>query len=370
MQFLKAYILSLLILTGFSLFPGVPSAQVGGGRLVADSLESPALAANLLGDPARRAVSVYLPPGYDQKTGQRYPVIYLLHGFKSKNRLWTRQGQPGWGLQIEEMADNLINRGVIQPLIIVMPDAANAYGGSFYLNSEVTGQWEEFICRDLVAYIDRTYRTIPQAGARGLAGHSMGGYGAFWLGLRHPETFSAVYAQSPACLVFAEHFLKLQRSNLLAVAKVTDRNRFEDLEWRDQVVIAAGAAVAPNPARPPWLADFPLEEVNGEPVLNDAVWQRWLQSDPYSRLEPQQANLARLKLAFDMGTADRMLPQCRMVHQALERLGVAHSFEEFQGDHVSQIRERLQDKVLPFLNAVLSSKQETKQGERARERGK
>ena len=330
------------------------SAQASAGQLVSDSLESPALAANLLGDSPRRAVSVYLPPGYDQELTRRYPVVYLLHGFHARTRLGTDQSQPGRGLQIVDLADDLINRGVIKPLIIVMPDAANAYGGSFYLNSAVTGNWEDFICRDLVGYIDRTYRTTPRVEARGLAGHSMGGYGAFWLGMHHPEIFSAVYAQSPACLVFAEHFLKLQRANLLAVIKITNRDRFDDLEWRDQVIIAAGAAVAPDPEQPPWLADFPLVEVNGEAVLNEAIWRRWLQSDPYTQLKPQQANLARLKLAFDMGSADRMLPQCQMMQQALEKLGLPHTFEEFQGDHTSQIRQRLHDKVLPFFDVILS----------------
>jgi S-formylglutathione hydrolase len=331
----------------------IASAQAAAGRLVADSLESPALAANLLGDPARRAVSVYLPPGYDQESTRRYPVVYLLHGFHARTRLGTGQSQPGRGLQMVELVDDLINRSLVKPLIVVIPDATNAYGGSFYLNSKVTGNWEDFICRDLVDYIDRIYRTIPQAGARGAAGHSMGGYGAFWLGMHHPDIFSAVYAQSPACLVFAEHFLKLQRANLLAVVNISDRNRFDDLEWRDQVVIAAGAAVAPDPKQLSWLADFPLAEVNGETVLNKAIWQRWLQSDPYTQLEPQRANLIRLKLVFDMGNADRMLPQCQMMHQALEKLGLPHIYEEFPGDHVSQMRQRLHDKVLPFFNASL-----------------
>jgi enterochelin esterase-like enzyme len=344
----------LLVALGVNLFPGGPAAQTGCGRLVEETLESPALAANLLGDPARRAVTVYLPPGYDQETQRRYPVVYLLHGFKAKNRLWTGPGQPGRGLQLETMADDLINRGVIQPMIIVMPDGANAYGGSFYRNSEVTGNWEDFICRDLVGYIDRTYRTMPQAGARGLAGHSMGGYGAMMMGMRHPEIFGAVYAQSPACLVFAEHFLKLQRANLLGAAKLTDRDRFPDLEWRDQVIIAVGAAVAPNTKNPPWLCDFPMKEVDGQAGLDEPIWQRWLQSDPYSLLEPSKANLVRVRLAFDMGKADRLLPQTQMVHQALDRLRVAHTYEEFQGDHVSQMRERLQDRVLPFMGKVLS----------------
>ncbi len=344
-------LIACLCLSFFAL--AVLPAQAGRGRLVEDGLESPALTANLLGDPARRALTVYLPPQYDQEPPRRFPVVYLLHGFKAKNRLWTGPGQPGRGLHLQELTDDLINRGVIQPLIIVMPDGSNAYGGSFYLNSPVTGNWEDFICRDLVGHIDRTYRTIPQATARGLAGHSMGGYGAFLLAMRHPDIFRAVYALSPACLVFAEHFLKLQRANLLAVAKLTSREQFPDLEWRDQVIIAAGAAVAPNPKRPPWLCDFPLKEVNGALVLDDAIWTRWLHSDPYTLLEPNQANLARLKLAFDMGAADRMLPQCRLVHQSLDRLGIPHTYEEYPGDHASHLRERLQDRVLPFMSQTL-----------------
>jgi enterochelin esterase-like enzyme len=186
----------------------------------------------------------------------------------------------------------------------------------------------------------------------------MGGYGAVLLGMRHPEIFSAVYAQSPACLVFAEHFLNLQRSNVVAAAKLADRDRFLDLEWRDQVIIAAAAAVAPNPGKPPWLADFPLTEVNGQVRVNEAVWQRWLQSDPYTWLEPLKTNVAKLRLAMDMGTADRLLPQVRMVHQALDRLGLPHTYEEYQGDHVSQMRERWHDRVLPFFSKTLQKKRE------------
>ena len=280
-------------------------------------------------------------------------MVYLLHGFKAKNRLWTGSGQPGRGLQLQELADDLINRGVMQPLIIVMPDGSNAYGGSFYLNSAVTGNWEDFICRDLVGYIDRTYRTIPQAGPGVWPDIPWEATGPFsWVcAIRRSST--AVYALSPACLVFAEHFLKLQRTNLLAVTKLTNREQFPDLEWRDQVIIAAGAAVAPNPKKLPWLCDLPLGEVDGQAGLNDAIWQQWLKSDPYTLLEPLKGNLSRLRLAFDMGEADRMLPQCRLVHQSLDRLGIPHSYEEYQGDHASHLRERLHDRALPFLANVM-----------------
>ncbi len=121
----------LTLLLGSSFFSGALGAQTGSGRLVDDGLESPALAANLLGDPARRAVTVYLPPQYDQEPQRRFPVVYLLHGFKAKNRLWTGPGQPGRGLHLQELADDLINRGVMQPLIIVMPDGCQRLRGQF-----------------------------------------------------------------------------------------------------------------------------------------------------------------------------------------------------------------------------------------------
>ncbi len=136
---------------------------------------------------------------------------------------------------------------------------------------------------------------------------------------------------------------------------MTGRDQFPGLEWRDQVVIAAGAAVAPNPNKPPWFCDLPLKEVDGQPVLNAAVWQQWLKSDPYTLLEPLRNNLGRLRLALDMGTADRMLPQCRLVHQTLNSLGIAHTYEEYDGDHGSGLRERLHGKALPFFSKVLSS---------------
>ncbi len=322
-------------------------AEPAAARLVEEYLDSPALAGNLLGDPSRRAVTVYLPPQYDLEIERRYPVVYLLHGFKAKHKLWTAPA--GQGLGLAELVDGLIVQGRIPPLLIVMPDGSNAYGGSFYLNSSVTGQWEDFLWRDLVNFIDQKYRTIPQPQARGLAGHSMGGYGAIVVGMRHPEVFGAIYAFSPACLVFQEQFFNLQRDSLLAVAGLKDRERFPALDWRQQVVIAMGAAVAPNPQNPPWFFDLPLRPQHGRLVLAEAIWQRWLKSDPSLLAPGLRENLSRLRLAFDMGTADRLLPQSRQFHVVLAELGIPHQYEEYDGDHFSRLRERLQERGLPFL---------------------
>src|SRR5205823_5016503 len=106
------------------------------------------------------------------------------------------------GLNIQIAMEVLVRESRLREMIVVMPDARNAYGGSYYTNSSVTGNWEDFIARDLVAYVDSHYRTLPQAGSRALAGQSMGGYGAVYVGVKRADVFSVVYGTSPCSLDF------------------------------------------------------------------------------------------------------------------------------------------------------------------------
>jgi len=183
------------------LVSGAPADQAiagASGRLVQGKVVSPALNGNLLGDPAEQPVAVYLPPSYQTDPSKRFPVVYLLHGYTGKIQQWTENGYQG--MRLKPMMDRLIEKGTIRETIVVVPNGANAYFGSFYTNSAVTGNWEDFIYRDMVSYIDRNYRTVSRPGSRGIAGHSMGGFGAILLGMKHPDVFGAIYALSPACL--------------------------------------------------------------------------------------------------------------------------------------------------------------------------
>ncbi|MGF2030440.1 alpha/beta hydrolase-fold protein, partial [Lactococcus lactis] len=85
-------------------------------------------------------------------------------------------------------------------MIVVLPDSKTGYNGSLYSSSVTTGDFENFIARDLVDYVDAHYRTIPHRSSRGLVGHSMGGYGATRIGLKHPDVFGSLYIMSPCCL--------------------------------------------------------------------------------------------------------------------------------------------------------------------------
>ena len=95
--------------------------------------------------------------------------------------------------RLQESADRLAPVQGFSELIVVTPNAYTLHKGSMYSNSPVTGDWETFIAEDLVAHIDRNYRTFPDRMSRGLAGHSMGGYGALRIGMKRPEVFSSLY---------------------------------------------------------------------------------------------------------------------------------------------------------------------------------
>lgn len=167
------------------------------GRLVREKVHGPALERNLTGESADRSVSVYLPPSYDSLPSKRYPVVYLFPGMIDTDGTWifswTKSGDP-W-----QTVPGVMNLGIAQKrfgeMIIVMPDEKTKWGGSFYTNSTVTGNWEDFTVKDLVNYIDGKYRTLARFSSRGIAGHSMGGYGAIKLGM-NIRMFTAWFTES------------------------------------------------------------------------------------------------------------------------------------------------------------------------------
>src|SRR4030095_10841722 len=168
------------------------------GRLVEVKIPAPSLKGNLLGDPTEQTIAVYLPPSYEASPTKRFPSLDLLHGFTAKHQAWTTNGYQGMSLQ--PLMDEMIKSGKVQEMIVVAPNGWNAYKGAFYTNSSVNGNWEDYIYRDLVQTVDAKYRTVARPESRGIAGHSMGGYGALTLAMKHPDVFGAVYALSPCCL--------------------------------------------------------------------------------------------------------------------------------------------------------------------------
>ena len=175
----------------------LPSANAT-GTVREITVHGASLEGNLLGDSPDRHVTVYLPPSYAMQPNRRYPVVYMLHGFTDTDFKWFG-GAGGW-MNLKQVADDAMASGASKEMILVVPNAFNKMHGAFYSDSMTTGDWEDFIAHDLVAYIDQHYRTIARTESRGLAGHSMGGYGTMRIGMEHPDVFSSIYALSPCCL--------------------------------------------------------------------------------------------------------------------------------------------------------------------------
>jgi enterochelin esterase-like enzyme len=278
--------------------------------------------------------------------------VYLLHGYTAKNTLWSGGGRVLKDLHIGEIADKLIAAHKIEPMILVAPDCYNKYRGSWYTNSPVTGQWEDFITKDLIGHIDAKYRTISKRESRGVAGHSMGGHGAIKIAMRHPELFSALYAMSPAWIVFSESVKAPFGKQLNEAAAAKTEADFEKLHWRAQAFIALAAAIAPNADKEPFPCELPVD-ASGNRL--EPVWKRWLKQDlATTMLTKHRDNLLKYKaIAIDCGTKEDLLPMNIVFSRALDAAGVEHTFEKFEGDHINRVVTQLEEKVLPLFSATL-----------------
>lgn len=339
----------LLVITCVSLF--IMPAHPQSGSVISDKLHSPSLEQNLLGDSPDRDVSVYLPPGYEKQTKVRYPVVYLLHGATATNKVWVNTNR-AWTWTIQEAMDKLIAEGKVRPMIIVMPDGNNKYGGGFYTNSAATGNWEDFITTELVKYIDAKYRTLPNVASRGIAGHSMGGYGAIKLAMKHPEIYGAVYGLSACCLGWDAAFLENKIWSEILSFKTPEDAAKASIGAR--LAFMRSAAWSSNPAKAPLFFDSLFTSEDGALKMVDDVFARWSANMPIAMADQYRPNLLRLRaIAFDIGKQDNLLGRNRMLTTVLKRNQIPHTFEEYEGDHTNRIPERVETRMLPFFSKTL-----------------
>jgi S-formylglutathione hydrolase FrmB len=224
-----------------------------------------------------------LPPSYDSAKSRRYPVLYFLHGLGGNEQFLVTSG--GWNL-----IEDLWQQHKIGEFLVVTPDADT----SFYINSrDGRDRYEDFFLREFIPFIDHTYRTSPTRRARGIAGISMGGYGALHTAFDHPQLFVSVSANSAALLdKFPDvTFANPQQSLLLRVLRAF--------------------GTPPDPA----------------------FWRR---NDPLTLA--RTADLAGLKIYFDCGTEDDYGFEhgAQALHEVLAALKIPNEFHLYPGGHTWQ----------------------------------
>jgi len=341
----------VIVLLGNIVFAQYPSGRVVFDHLYSASLENPG------GENPTRSVTVYLPPGYDESE-QRYPVIYYLHGFTWSDSLMVISDH------FDKLLDKAIASGKIKPILVVMPDQHTLFRGSWYTNSSLTGKWSDFTGIDLVSFIDKKYRTIPEWESRGIAGHSMGGQGAIKIAMLFPDVFSSVYALSPATLGISKE-IGIRGD---AYKRIQEIQKREELitgwsEFYPNVIVAMGRAYSPNLNKPPFYADLPFSYQNDSLIVENEVLELWNRKSVIGMVDENVDNLQKLKaLKLDWGRNEENehIPiTCRFLSQKLENLGIEHYAEEYIGDHGNKLWTddgRALNDMLPFFDTYLKFK--------------
>jgi S-formylglutathione hydrolase FrmB len=250
--------------------------QTLGAAVRAECLSAPS---KVLSHPV--AYCVILPPGYDAEKTRRYPVLYLLHGLGDNEQVLIHSG--GFNL-----VQDLWERRQLGEFLIVTPDG----GSSFYINSrDGRLRYEDFFLQEFLPQIEKRYRAQSGRAYRGIAGISMGGYGALHLAFRHPELFSSVGTHSAALLE------KLPRVTV-SDSRQTARSRI-------------------------------FGDVFGSP-LDPAFWK---QNDPLTIV--RTARLAGLHIYFDCGSEDDYGFDAGAVvlDKTLRSRHISHEFHLYPGGH-------------------------------------
>src|SRR5664280_512808 len=238
-----------------------------------------ALEGNLEGNAVDRDVIVFLPPNYQNNKHRRYPVVYALHGYSIGAEQWTHE------IHVPQTIEGAFAQGA-KDMIVVLPDSKTVHNGSMYSSSVTTGDFERFIAHDVVSYMDAHYRTIATRTSRGLVGHSMGGYGASRIGMKHSDVFGSLYIMSPCCMS-ARGSRPANPANDKALEAVKTPADSAGLPFGLRAQLASAAAWSPDPKNPPLYLDLPTKDG----VVQPDVLAKWAANAPLAFIDQYIGNL-------------------------------------------------------------------------------
>jgi S-formylglutathione hydrolase FrmB len=320
---------------------------------VITQLTSQHLAHNVYGDPSTRDLVVYLPSSYERGS-QRYPTVYLLHGFNGRAVSSWLGFRMTWAWRnVFEALDDAIQRGQSREMIVVMPDGWSRLGCSQWVDSPANGNFEQYVVQDVVDFVDANFRTLPGPASRGVTGISSGGFGAWHLGSRHPEVFGAM------SLLSADSYFELTHKpwiyeyyNRLQGKEPNGPIDGEENSW---LTYGLASCYSPNLHKPPFYVDLPVSYPDGEIIPE--IWQKWLDYDPIISYQSRLENLRQLRgILLDVGTRDQydLHYGHRILSRRLRLADISHEVNEHGGAHSDRLYERIQI-TMEWFSRVLES---------------
>jgi hypothetical protein len=341
--------------------PGPPWEPPLAGSLDRLVIESEALMANPLGDPSRRPLYVYRPPAVEPGGESSLPSVYVIQGFTGQLDMWLSRA--AFEPSFIERLDAMFAAGECPDAVIVLVDAWTSRGGAQFLNSAGTGRYMDYLCDEVVAFVDERYPTIADRDHRGLSGKSSGGYGAMVVPMLRPDVFGALASHAGDALFeccYQPEFPLVARTlrdhfdgswevfhERLAAADHFDFGQF----GHPLNAYGMGCAYSPDPDRP-GEALLPFEVSTGR--LIDDIWEQWLALDPV-RMAPERADALRSmrRIYLDAGRRDEWYLDlgAQAFAAELDKLGVSHTLELFDGKH-GGIGYRYPGAIRELVNAL------------------
>jgi S-formylglutathione hydrolase FrmB len=320
---------------------GAPWERELRGRFESLVVESEILAGNPLGDPARRPLYVYRAPGVTDDGS--YPSVYVIQGMTGQVDMWLARS--AFEPTVIERVDELFSSGGCAPAVVVFVDAWTSYGGSQFINSTSTGRYLDYLCDEVVPFVDERYPTMAARDKRGLTGKSSGGYGAMVVPMLRPDVFGALASHAGDAL-----FEACYQTEFPITARVL-RDSFEGsfdvfferfraapnldfgLYGHALNTYAMGACYSPDPDNP-GKALLPFDIETGR--LIDEIWEQWLEWDPV-RMAPKRADALRSmkRIYLDAGKSDEYFLDLGAIAfgKELDALGVDYTLDLFDGKH-------------------------------------
>ncbi len=325
--------------------PGSWDRQLEGTleRLLVDS---ELLAENPLGDPTRRELYVYVPPRRNRPL-QALPTVYLLQGFAGELGEWLTPF--GSEPTLIEQLDGMFANGDCPPALIVFVDAWTSCGTSQFLNSAGTGRYLDYLCDEIVPFVDARFPARAQRDGRAVAGNSSGGYGALVAAMLRPDVFSALASHAGDALfeccyepLFPRAARELRERFDGSLRAFQEAISIEN--WRESPLLFAtcgtGLAYTPDPECPAGVR-LPFDTATGRTI--EDVWERWLAFDPVRMADAHADTLRSMRRIYlDAGREDDFFLDlgAQALSRELSRLGIDHTAELFDGGHDIPIPRR------------------------------
>lgn len=320
-----------------------PWGHAWAGRLNEHVVDSQVLTGNPLGDPHRRPLWVYTPPGYEAATDRRYPSIYLIQGMTGQIDMW--RNRKAFSPTVLEAVDAWFAGDRVQAIVVYV-DAWTSYGGAQFLDSPGTGRYHTYLCEEVVPFVDAHYRTLPEAANRGVAGKSSGGYGAMVTPMLRPDLFGGLVTHAGDALFeicYQPEFPQVARALRDEYDGAYDafwadvRSRPGRSKRSDPALINAWAMAACYSADPDGTVRLPFEPLTGR--LIEETWARWLAWDPVRMVAGHADALGGLRAIWiDAGRSDEYYLDlgAEAFRRELAAIGVDDErvrFELFDGGH-------------------------------------